>query len=117
MTRNRVSNSMRGRISQIAFLERYSMFVIYTSFQDWTLNKECDRIFEQAISELSYQQREIFILKYYGFKPRVIAKKLKLKPVTVSNTLALTKKKLEGFILKKFEINEFLIKQANETCE
>jgi RNA polymerase sigma-70 factor (ECF subfamily) len=113
-TRNRASNLLRGRKRNISFLEGYSMSVTNATHKDWTLEKECDRIFMNAISELSSQQKEIFVLKYYGFKPRIIAKKLRLKPGTISNTLLSSRKILADRVSKLYEIDEPLVKLVNE---
>ncbi len=114
MTRNRASNLMRGRKVRIGFLVGYAKSLTEVIYDDVVLEKECDRVLTAAISELSVRQKEIFTLKYSGFKPRVIAKELALSSTTVRNTLGSARKIMVRYVRAEFGINESLVKMANE---
>jgi RNA polymerase sigma-70 factor (ECF subfamily) len=115
MTRNKAQNSRRVKAKEEKARAVYSTRIDILVYDDALAGKEHDQVFYNAVNKLSCQQKIIFVLKYYRFKTKIIARELNLKPKTVSNTLITCKGKLADQVYKEFEINESLVKLANES--
>lgn len=115
MTRNRAQNAMSMKANEEKAKAVYSSGVRLFVHHDAVLEKENDQAFHKAVNQLSRRQKEIFILRYYRFKTDSVARELNLEPRTVSNTLVACKRRLTAQVYKEFEINESLVKLANET--
>ncbi|KAJ1604390.1 hypothetical protein OJ253_3712 [Cryptosporidium canis] len=109
-TRNTALKAILKRKSYIARNLRYWQCIPEIVYDDAVVEREYEKIFSEAVDRLSYQQREIFILKYYGFKPRVIARELNVTARTVSNTLQTARRTLNNRINSQLEINEMLVR-------
>jgi RNA polymerase sigma-70 factor (ECF subfamily) len=96
ITRNKAINSKRDRDKERTNKAIYSLILNEAVFPDLVREKECDLVFTCALLKLSYQQREVFILKYYSFKRTAIAKGMKISTQCVTNTLVRARKQIYG---------------------
>jgi RNA polymerase sigma factor (sigma-70 family) len=103
VTRNKAQDSMRLKTREEKARAVYSNEIIVVAYDDLIVEKECDLIFMRAVSQLSYQQKEIFVLKYYRFKTKEIAQELGLAVSTINNTLNNARKLLHSEVVGSFK--------------
>jgi RNA polymerase sigma factor (sigma-70 family) len=96
-TKHKSLNVVRKHRTEERNKELYSFYRSKTVLNEF-LVKECDALFENAVKRLSRQQREIFVLKYYRFKKRIIAKELGISYFTVRNNISIAQKKLNNYL-------------------
>jgi RNA polymerase sigma-70 factor (ECF subfamily) len=114
LVRNHASNVKRSSRKQAALKAGYKLLADTVVYDHTVLEKEFDKLFDKAVKTLAYQQKEIFVLSYYRFRPKTIAKEMNRSIKTIRNTLAKARKKVSEEINGWYEINEEMVKLANE---
>lgn len=116
LTRNRAYNLVRDSATRQNALDEHLSALDEAVIDDRIIEKELNRIFTKGVDKLAYQQKEIFVLKFYRFKSGVIAKEMNISASTVHNTLYNARKILRKHLNSEFEIDEIMVKRTNKAA-
>lgn len=105
MTKNHCLNQNKERLKKRNALTKYSWSLAGLDGGDFLIQKECSRIFSQAVQQLPQRQKEIFILKEeMEMKRRKIATCLNISPKTIDNSMVMARKSIEAYLKERLDM-------------
>lgn len=106
MARNETLNYRKKQAREVKKQRSYYNNVNTVTHTDHLLEKECEQLFNRALTKLTQRQSEVYLLNQYGVERDVIAEKLGITYSTVSNTLNDARMRIKGYVWERLHINE-----------
>ena len=106
ITRNLCHNYYRKQARNKLIFAGYTDELLWHYHPDWTIEKECDTLFNTAINKLTEKQQQVLLLRDCAFSRQEMADKLKVSKFTIDNHITTALKKVRGYVCRKLKIRD-----------